>query len=162
MSSVADLRANCAARIVALTDALRGIPDALAPCTRARVVAVREQIYYGWELPLARAGGVGLLFGKYERDGWWSEAAAELVESGNLARGKRQLERDHVVPVADIVNDLLAVHRTPEETATLLEKRLITCTILAEEHRLLRGGEGWQRYADAGIAVRRGVEPDPS
>jgi hypothetical protein len=153
------LRLSCAARIAALTDALRNIPAELAPCRRASLVAVREQVYFGWEQPLARAGGRMPLFGKYERDGWWSEAAAGLVRSGGVARGKRLLERDHVEPVSRIVDDLLAVRRTPEQTAALLEARLITCTVLADEHRRLGRvqGDGWQRYAAAGIAVRRGL-----
>ena len=41
--------------------------------------AVREQVYYGWEKPLALAQGGPLIFGKYEAYGWWSEAAAALV-----------------------------------------------------------------------------------
>jgi hypothetical protein len=153
------LRLSCAAKIAALADALRDIPAELAPCRRARLVAIREQVYFGWEHPLARAGGRLPLFGKYERDGWWSEAAAELVRLGGAIAGKRLLERDHVEPVSRIVDDLLAVRRTPEETAALLEARLITCTVLADEHRKLgrAPGEGWERYAAAGIAVRRGI-----
>jgi hypothetical protein len=71
------------------------------------------------------------------------------------------LERDHVEPVSRIVDDLLAVRRSPEQTAALLDARLITCTVLTDEHRRLgrAHGEGWQRYTAAGIAVRRGL-PD--
>ncbi len=74
-------RLEAAGRIAALCDALRGIPAPLAPCSRAKVQAVREQIYYGWEKPQAGE----LIAGKYERDGWWSEAAAELVLSDRFA-----------------------------------------------------------------------------
>ncbi|MDQ6803711.1 MAG: hypothetical protein M3065_01815 [Actinomycetota bacterium] len=157
--SLAELRVACAARVSALVAALRGIPDELAPCRRAAAVAVREQIYYGWEQPLARASHARLLFGKYERDGWWSTAAAELVRSGGVVQGTGQLARDHVEPVRRIVADLLAVPRTPEETAALLDTRLLTCTVLADEHRRLERapGDGWQRYAAAGVAVRRGL-----
>jgi hypothetical protein len=154
-----ELRLSYAAKIAALADALREIPPDLAPCRRASLVAVREQIYFEWEYPLARAEGRMPLFGKYERDGWWSEDAAKLVASGCAIRGKRLLERDHVEPVSRIVDDLLAVRRTPEETSALLQKRLVTCTVLADEHRRLARvkSEGWQRYADARIAYRRGL-----
>jgi hypothetical protein len=125
----AALRISCAAKVAALADALRGIPRDLAPCRRASLVALREQVYFGWEQPLARARGAQLIFGKYEADGWWSEAAAALVDSSAAVRGTRQLERDHVEPVSQIVADLLEVPRSAAETAELLEKRLITCTV---------------------------------
>ena len=157
VDAVGDLHLLCAARIAALTDAFRSIPDELAPCARARVVSVREQIYYGWELPLARAVGHRLLHGKYEIDGWWSIGAADLVRNDRVIRGGRQLEREHVNPVAEVVNDLLAVHREPYEVAALLEEQLVTCTVLSEEHRRLRPGAGWQRYRDAGIEWQRGL-----
>ena len=138
---------------------MRDIEPELAPCRRARSVAIREQIYFGWEYPLARAGGSALLFSKYERDGWWSEAAAELVQSNNAIRGKRFLERDHVEPVSRIVDDLLAVHRTPQATAELLQERLVTCTVCADEHRRLARapGDGWDRYEAAKIKYRQGL-----
>lgn len=159
MDYLDELRLSCAAKIAALADALREIRPDLAPCRRASLVAVREQIYYGWEHPLARAEGRVLLFGKYERDGWWSEAAANLVGSDRAARGKRLLERDHVEPVSLIVDDLLAVRRTPQQTSELLQQRLLTCTVLASEHRHLAQvtGEGWQRYDAAGITRRHGL-----
>lgn len=56
---------EAAARIAALCDALRDIPAPLAPCSQAKVQAVKEQIYYGWEKPQAGE----LIAGKYERDG---------------------------------------------------------------------------------------------
>ena len=152
-----EVRWLCAARVVALVEALRGIDPELAPCTRARVVAVREQIYFGWERPMAAARGGGYVASKYEVDGWWSVAAAELVNSGGYRARTRQLEREHVEPVGQIVADLLATPRTVEETATLLETRLLTCTVLAEEHRRLSAGGGWDRYARAGIAVQNGL-----
>ena len=83
---------EAAARVAALCDALRGIPAQLEPCSRAKVQAVREQIYFGWEKP--RSGAT--VGGKYECDGWWSEAAAELVLSGRFETSKWQLARDHV------------------------------------------------------------------
>lgn len=153
-----ELRLECGARIAALTDALRSIPTGLAPVRRASTVAVREQIYYGYEVPVARARGNRVLFGRYELDGWWSVAAAELVRSGEAMRGGRHLERDHVEPVGKIAEELLACRRAPEEIVELLETRLMTCTVLAEEHRrLARAGSGWGRYEAAGIAVRRGT-----
>jgi hypothetical protein len=142
-------------RIAALCDALRGIPARLEPCSRAKVQAVREQIYYGWEKPQA---GV-LIAGKYERDRWWSEAAAELVLSDRFAASGWQLARDHVWPVSGVVHELLDKPRTREETAALLRERLVTCTLLTEEHARLRGEDGWARYARAGIPRRRGL-PD--
>jgi hypothetical protein len=157
MEDISVLRLGFAARIAALCDALRDIPEELAPCARARVVAVREQVYYGWELPLSRARGDKLLFGKYELDGWWSVAAANLVLEGKAVRGRRQLEREHVNPAADWVNELLATRRLPEAVAALLDECLVTCTVLAAEHRLLRRGAGWQRYGDAGIKIRLGI-----
>lgn len=144
---------EAAERIVALCDALRGIPARLEPCSRAKVQAVREQIYYGWEKP--RAGT--LIAGKYELDGYWSEAAAKLVSSGGFAARKWQLARDHVWPVSGVVHELLARHRTPAETEALLRERLLTCTLLTEEHARLRGEDGWGRYARAGITVRQGL-----
>ena len=79
--------------------------------------------------------------------------------SGVVVRGTRQLEREHVEPVGRIVADLLAVPRTAEETAVLLEARLLTCTVLADHHRRLgrAPGDGWQLYEAAGIAVRCGL-----
>ena len=157
------LRLRLAERIAALADALRAIPDDLAPVPRASTVAIREQIYYGYELPLARARGDRLLFGKYEVDGWWSEAAAELVRSGAVAIGRRQLERDHVEPVGEIAKDLLAVPRSAADIVEVLDARLITCTVLPTEHRDVgrarRGnpGSGWMHYQAAGVAVRQGL-----
>jgi hypothetical protein len=126
-------------------------------------VALREQVYFGWEQPMARARGAQLIFGKYEADGWWSEAAAALVGSGAAVRGTRQLERDHVEPVSQIVADLLEVPRSAAETAALLEERLVTCTVLAEEHRRLGRTEavGWARYDAAAIRYRLGLAPKP-
>jgi hypothetical protein len=100
-----------------------------------------------------------LLFGKYERDGWWSEAAANLVASDGAKRGQRLLERDHVEPIVRIVDDVLAIQRTPEETSALLQERIVTCTVLAQEHRRLAKarGERWKRYEDAEISVRLGL-----
>lgn len=103
---------EAAERIAALCDALRGIPARIEPCSRAKVQAVREQIYYGWEKPQAAL----LIAGKYERDGYWSKAAAELVLSGRFVASKWQLARDHVWPVSGVVHELLAMPRTPEET----------------------------------------------
>ena len=154
-----ELRLRGAERIAALADALRAIPPHLAPVRRASTVAIREQIYYGYEAPVARARGDRLLFGKYEIDSWWSEAAAELVRSGAAARGGRHLEREHVEPLGKIAEELLAAPRTPAEIVDLLESRLITCTVLPSEHRRLRSGSGWERYEAAGIAVRRGLHP---
>ena len=161
MDHLDELRLSCAAKIAALADALRDIQPDLAPCPRASLVAVREQIYFGWEHPLAHAEGKVLLFDKYERDSWWSKAAAELVQSGGVTRGNRLLERDHVEPISVIVHDLLAVRRTPEDTAALLQERLVTCTVLTSEHRCLARahGKGWERYADVGIEYRCGL-PD--
>jgi hypothetical protein len=159
-----DLRTLSAARVVALVDALRAIPEDLTPCSRSRVVAVREQIYYGWERPLAAMREVAYVAGKYEVDGWWSVDAAALVNSGQFQPRTRQLEREHVEPVSRVVWDLLATQRTVEQTADLLDARLTTCTVLTDEHRRLRTGEGWGRYALAGIAVQRGLDgrPEPS
>jgi hypothetical protein len=53
--------------------------------------------------------------------------------------------------------DLLATPRSAEETANLLDRRIVTCTVLATEHRLLRKGEGWDRYAIAGVEVQLGL-----
>jgi hypothetical protein len=78
-------RTLCAARLVALVDALRSIPEELTPCSRAKVVAVREQIYYGWERPLAAARGVAYVASKYEVDGWWSLSAARPCELGTVS-----------------------------------------------------------------------------
>lgn len=152
-----DLRTKCAARVVALVDALRSIPVELAPCSRAKGVAVREQIYYGWERPLASARGAKCLNGKYEVDGWWSVNAADLVNSGHFQPHTRQLEREHVEPMADIVQELLASQRTIDETADLLDSRLVTCTVLSAEHRRLGKGTGWGRYEQTGIAVQLGL-----
>jgi hypothetical protein len=121
--------------------------------SRAKVQAIREQIYYGWEKPLAGAPFAG----KYERDGWWSEAAAELVLSNRFAASRWQLARDHVWPVSGVVHELLAKPRTREETAALLTERLVTCTLLTEEHARLRGEDGWARYTRAEIPRRKGL-----
>jgi hypothetical protein len=146
---------EAAERIAALCDALRNIPARLAPCHRAKVQAVREQIYYGWEKPQAGE----LIAGKYERDGWWSEAAAALVISDGFVASKWQLARDHVRPVGGVVHELLDKPRSPAETAAFLQAQLETCTLLTEEHARLRGQDGWDRYTRAGISVRRGL-PD--
>jgi len=52
--------------------------------------------------------------------------------------------------VSRVVWELLAVQRTVEETADLLDARLITCTVLSDEHRRLGTGDGWGRYEQAG------------
>jgi len=155
-------RTLCAARLVALVDALRSIPEELTPCSRAKVVAVREQIYYGWERPLAAARGVAYVASKYEVDGWWSLGAAALVNSGQFQPRTRQLEREHVEPVSRVVRELLAVQRTVEETADLLDARLLTCTVLSDEHRRLGTGDGWGRYEQAGITIQRGLDGHPA
>jgi hypothetical protein len=159
---LSELRTLCAAKLVALVDALRSIPEDLTPCSRSRVVAVREQIYYGWERPLAAARRAAYVASKYEVDGWWSVRAAELVNSGQFLPRTRQLEREHVEPVSLLVWELLAAQRTVEETADLLDARLVTCTVLSEEHRLLGAGEGWGRYEQAGITVQHGLDGQPS
>jgi hypothetical protein len=64
------------------------------------------------------------------------------VNSGGFRPRTRKLEREHIEPVGQIVADLLAVPRTVDETAELLESRLITCTVLTEEHRRLPSGGG--------------------
>lgn len=161
-TSTEAVRLHCAAKVVALVEAIRSIPADLAPCSRAKTQAVREQIYYGWERPMAVARGVTYVASKYEVDGWWSIAAAELVNAGGFQRSTRQLEREHVEPVGAIVADLLAVPRTVEATADLLDARLITCTVLAEEHRRLGSVGGWDRYAQAGIAIQRGLVGTPA
>ncbi len=97
-------RLEAAERVAALCDALRNIPLRLQPCSRAKVQAVREQIYYGWEKQVS-AGA--LIAGKYERDGWWSHAAAELVLSDRFVAKTWQLARDHVWPVSGVVHELL-------------------------------------------------------
>jgi hypothetical protein len=51
VGDIAQLRLTWAA----LADALRNIPSELAPCRSASLVALREQVYYGWEQLLARA-----------------------------------------------------------------------------------------------------------
>lgn len=106
-----------------------------------------------WEKPLAGA----LIAGKYERDGWWSEAAAEPFLSDRFAAGNWQLARDHVWPVSGVVHELLAKPRTREETAALLTERLVTCTLLTDEHARLRGHDGWARYTGGGIPRRKGL-----
>lgn len=159
---IRELRLHYAAQVVALVDALRSIPPDLTPCKRARVQAVREQIYYGWERPLAAARSLRYVAGKYEVDGWWSVAAAALVNSGQFQPRTRQLEREHVEPVSLLVWELLETQRTVEATADLLDERLVTCSVLSDEHRLLKVGVGWERYAVAGIQVQRGLDGQPS
>src|SRR4051794_38536185 len=117
------LRLRCAERIAALTDALRSIPAALAPVRRASTGAVGEQIFYGYETHVGRAQAKRLLHGKYELDGWWSEAAAELVRSGRAAPRQRLLARDHVEPIGQIAADLLAKPHSPAQIVELLEAR---------------------------------------
>jgi hypothetical protein len=155
--SVADLRVECASRVSALVNAIRSIPPGLAPVKRASTQAIREQIYYGYEVPLSSARGGERLWGKYEHDRPWSVAAASLVRSGAAERGKRQLNREHVWEIADTVTELLAQSRSPEDTADLLDTRLVTCTVLAEEHarlgRVPKCLVGWERYEHAGIPV---------
>lgn len=62
----ADLRIDLAAKVVALVDAIRNIAPELAPVKRASTQAIREQVYYGYEVPLARARGGPRWWGKYE------------------------------------------------------------------------------------------------
>jgi hypothetical protein len=91
-----------------------------------------------------------------------SVAAADLVNAGQYLPRTRQLEREHVEPVSLLVWDLLATERTVDETTDLLDARLVTCTVLSEEHRLLGSGDGWARYEEAGITVQRGLHGQPS
>lgn len=151
-------RVERAARVAALTDALRAIPPELAPVERARTIAIREQVYFGYELPLSRARGARRLWGKYEEDRPWTVAAAELVASGRAVKGEWQLNREHVFEAAKLVKELLERQRTPLETADLLDERLVTCTVLASEHaalnRVPHALTGWQRYEAAGIEVQ--------
>lgn len=154
---IAGLRHECAARVVALVDALRAIPEDLQPVLRAKTVAVREQIYFGWERPMAASRGITYIAGKYEVEGWWSVAAAELVNSGGFSPRTRQLEREHVEPMSLLVRELIAAPRTVDETAEFLDARLVTCTVLAAEHRALGVGHGWERYELAGIPIRNGL-----
>jgi hypothetical protein len=56
---------EAAARVAALCDALRVVPAQLEPCFRAKMQAVREQIYFVWEKPR----GGAMVAGKYECDG---------------------------------------------------------------------------------------------
>jgi len=55
--------------------------------------------------------------------------------ASSKARGS--LNGDHVESVGRIVADLLAVPRTAEETAALLDTRLLTCTVLRRAPALL-------------------------
>jgi hypothetical protein len=64
--------------------------------------------------------------------------------------------------VSRVVWELLAVQRTVEETADLLDARLITCTVLSDEHRRLGTGDGWGRYEQAGITIQRGLDGHPA
>lgn len=159
------LRGRCAAGVKALVDAIRAIPPELAPVRRASTQAVREQIYHGFERPLARARGGPRLWGKYEQDRAWSVAAVDLVRSGRAVCGQRMLNRDHVWEAALIVSELLGEERSVSETAELLESRLVTCTVLAEEHALLgrvsRDVVGWDRYRVAGVAIVETFPPSP-
>lgn len=154
-SASTHLRIDLAAKVAALVDALRDIPPDLAPVKRATTQAIREQIYYGYEVPLARARGGPRWWGKYEEDRPWSDEAASLVRSGEAKRGQSLLNRDHVWEAATIVGELLEQARSPEETADLLDLRLVTCTVLASEHALLGRVSsdlvGWARYRQAGI-----------
>lgn len=156
-SDLSDLRLESAARVAALVDAIRAIPPELAPVKRATTQAIREQIYHGYEMPMARARGGRRLWGKYEEDRPWSVEASSLVLSGEAERGTRALNRDHVWEAATIVTELLERSRTPDETADLLDLRLVTCTVLAAEHaalgRVPAGYVGWERYKWAAIAV---------
>ncbi len=106
---------------------------------------------------MAAARRITYVAGKYEVEGWWSLAAAELVNSGGFSPRTRQLEREHVEPMSLLVRELLAAPRTVDETAELLDARLVTCTVLAAEHRVLRVGHGWERYELAGIPIRNGL-----
>ncbi len=157
-----DLRIGCAARVKALVDAIRSIPPELSPVKRASTQAIREQVYHGYEQPLARARGGVRLWGKYEHDRPWSIGAAELVRSGQAVKGRRMLERDHVWEATGIVRELMARPRTAEETAELLDAMLMTCTVLTDEHmrlgRVPRDLTGWKRYEHAGIAVVERLE----
>jgi hypothetical protein len=97
---------------------------------RATTVAIREQIYYGYEAPMSRARGDRLLFGRYEIDGSWSEAVADLLANEQLTRGSRLPERDHVEPVGEIAKDLPAAARTAQQIVELMERRLMIYTLL--------------------------------
>lgn len=154
---IAAFRLERSATVVALVDALRSIPPESAPSARAVTQAVREQIYFGYEKPMAKARGALTVWGKYECDRPWSVAAAELFTSGTAQRGQRLLNRDHVWPVGAVVRELMACERSVEATADLLDQRLVTCTVLASEHaklgRVPRELTGWERYEAAEISV---------
>lgn len=127
----------------------------MKPVKRATTQAIREQIYHGYELPLARARGGARVWGKYEEDRPWTHEAAARYLSGDLKRGQRLLNRDHVWEAAGIVGELLGQQRNPQETADFLDQRLVTCTVLASEHaalgRVPGAVVGWDRYRFAGI-----------
>ena len=101
MDHLDELRLSCAAKIAALADALRDIQPDLAPCPRASLVAVREQIYFGWEHPLAHAEGKVLLFERVRARQLVVQGCGRAsVQSGGVTRGNRLLERDHVEPIS--------------------------------------------------------------
>lgn len=149
-------RLSEAEAVKAVVDAVRSIPNMVK---RARTVAIREQIYHGYEMRLARARGGVMTFSKYEHDRHWSRRARDDVRAGKIARGDRQLNRDHVLAAASLVEELLAESRTVEETADLLDARLITCTVTADAHgdlgRVPKSRTGWARYDDCNIEVLR-------
>lgn len=148
-------RLERAATVKALVDAIRSIPSELSPTRRARTQAIREQIYHGYEVPMARHRNAARLWSKYEYDRPWSLKAVMLAESGALQRGKNMLNRDHVWEAAHVVDELMERDRSVEETADLLDQRLETCTVTHEEHRALRKKQvdtGWARYRSLKIA----------
>lgn len=157
-SKFEDLRLDCAAKVAALVDAIRSIPPELSPRRRARTQAIREQIYHGYERPLAKARGASRVLNVYEEDRAWSDAAADLVLLNGARRGTKQFARDHVVEIESIVEELFEKPRNPADTADLLDKALVTCTVLTAEHALLgkvpSNFVGWDRYTKAGIKYR--------
>lgn len=74
------LKLELARPIVALASALRSIPADMAPVAQATQGALREQLNFGYEVPLARARKERFLLGKYETSGRCKRPNLRVVE----------------------------------------------------------------------------------
>ena len=76
-----------------------------------------------------------------------SESVYNADKLGNP--DKIKFEHEHVRPKRKVVQDLLDL---PEKIQIILNSA-VACTVTHEEHRLLKDGEGWDRYKAANIRV---------
>ena len=73
----------------------------------------------------------------------------EFVYEADRAGKSIKVNFEHVRPKKKVIGDLLA---SPDKIKSILYNAM-ACTVTHDEHRLLKDGEGWDRYKAANLKV---------